>query len=245
MNARTPFVKLRRFGHERKPLVELLLALHAPDGQHARELRHERHAGVSVGEQAAGQAFHGDEADVALLAQGDQLKLAVGGKVAERVLQRFVQAAFHALEGNLELVRRHADMGDLALLLGLEHALVHAGAVAGLVALVDAVELVQVDMVGAQKTKRRFQVFPKPLGRAGLGFSGDGDLTAHALECKADALLAVGIRARRVEERHAAFISTTKQTDCRLLGNALNRQGPERILRRDDTGRPQRNGAHA
>lgn len=79
---------------------------------------------------------------VALLAQGNQLKLAVGGKVAERVLQRFVQAAFHALEGNLELVSRHADMGDLALLFSLEHALVHAGAVAWLVALVDAVELV-------------------------------------------------------------------------------------------------------
>ena len=137
-----PFVKLRRFGHERKPLIELFLALHAPDGQHARELGHERHAGAGVSEQAAGQAFHGDKADVALLAQGNQLKLAVGGKVAERVLQRFVQAAFHALEGNLELVRRHADVGNLALLLGLEHALVHAGAVAWLVALVDAVELV-------------------------------------------------------------------------------------------------------
>jgi len=100
-------------------------------------------------------------------------------------------------------------------------------------------------MVGAQKAQRRFQIFPKRLGRVGLGFSGDGDLTAHALECKADALLAVGIRARRVEERHAALERAAKQRHGVLFGDALNRQGPKRILRRDDTGRPQRNGAHA
>ena len=153
-------------------------------------------------------------------------------------MQRFVQAAFHALEGNLELMRRHADMGDLSLFLGLEHALVHAGAVTWLVALVDAMELVQIDMVGAQKAKRGFQILPKRLGRAGLGFSGDGDLAAHALERKADALLAIGIRTGRVEERHAALERATKQRHGILLGNALNRQRPERILRRCDAGRP-------
>ena len=69
-----------------------------------------------------------------------------------------------------------------------------------------------------------------------LGFGGDGDLVAHALERKADALLAVGIRARRVEERHAALERAAKQRHGVLFGNALNRQRSERILRRDDTG---------
>ena len=128
-------------------------------------------------------------------------------------------------------------MGDLALLFGLEHALVHAGAVAWPIALVDAVELVQVDMVGAQKAQRRFQILPKRLGRAGLGFGGDGDLVAHALERKADALLAVGIRAGGIEKGHAALECETKQRNGVLFGNALNRQRSERILRRDDTGR--------
>ena len=134
-------------------------------------------------------------------------------------------------------MRRHADMGDFSLLLGIEHALVHAGAVAWLVALVDAMELVQVHMIGAQKAQRRFQILPKRLGGAGLGFGGDGDLVAHALERKADAFLAVGVRARRVEERHAALERATKQRHGILLGNTLNRQRSERILRRDDTGR--------
>lgn len=105
-------------------------------------------------------------------------------------------------------------------------------------------ELVQVHVIGAQKAQRRFQILPKRLGRAGLGFSGDGHLIAHALECKADALLAIGLRPRRVEEGHAALERAANQCDGVLLGNALNRQRPERILRRDDTGRSQRNSAH-
>ena len=135
-------------------------------------------------------------------------------------------------------MRGHADMGDLALFLRLEHALVHASAVAGLVALIDAVELVQVDMVGTQKPQRCFQILPKRLGGTRLGFSGDGNLIAHTLERKTDALLAVGVRARRVEERHAALERTAKQRHSVLFGNTLNRQRPERILRRDDAGRP-------
>ena len=47
-----------------KELIQFFLSLDAPDGQHARELGHERHAGAGVGEQAAGQAFHGDELNI-------------------------------------------------------------------------------------------------------------------------------------------------------------------------------------
>lgn len=55
---------------------------------------------------------------------------------------------------HLKLVRRHADVGNLALRFRLKHALVHARSVARRIALVNAMELVDIHVIGAQLLKR-------------------------------------------------------------------------------------------
>ena len=91
-----------------------------------------------------------------------------GRQVAQRELQHFVQAAAHTVERHLQLVRCHAYVAHLALGLRLLHALVHARSVTGSIRLVDAVELMDVDVVRAQLGQRLLKVGPERLGGAAM-----------------------------------------------------------------------------
>lgn len=66
-------------------------------------------------------------------------------------MQSLIKPGFDAFLCHAKLMGGDADMTNLALLFGFQHTLVHAGTVAGTVALVDTVELVDVQIVGFQE----------------------------------------------------------------------------------------------
>ena len=143
-------------GHARRvvdigeELVQFPFTLHAPDGQNSIELRLKGIGCGAVGDQSTGQALHGDKAHICRLALVHQFQLLLTGDIAERELQRLVQTAVNGLVGHLQAVVGDADMPDHALGFGLLHSLVEAGAVAWLRAECGIMELVQVNVIGAQ-----------------------------------------------------------------------------------------------
>ena len=94
-------------------LVQLLFPLHAPDGQHPVVLGLKGVGGGTVGDEPAGKALHGDKAHVGGLALVDQFQLLLTGNVAERELQRLIQAAVNGLVGHRQPVVRDADRLNL------------------------------------------------------------------------------------------------------------------------------------
>ena len=233
------------FVEECQELLELVLALDAPNGQHRGMGGHERHRRLGVRDEPARHRLHADEAYVALGAQLHELLFTLAGKVAERELQCFVQAAFHQVEGNLYLVRGHADMTDLALGLRFQHALIHAAAVSRRPYLVHHVELVHVDVVGLQVRKRGLEVLPELLGRLGLRFRGYIHLVTHTLECNAELFLGIGVGARRIEVAHAAFVCPADNRHRIVKRAPLHRQRSKRVLIDGDSRASQRYLVHS
>ena len=146
---------------EAEPLLQLLRALDAPDGKHVVILRDVGKGGAGVRDEAACQRFHGDQAHVRFAAALGQRGLARRREIAEGILQRFIETGGDDILCNADLMRRDADMADLALRLCLEHGLVHAGAVTGTVALPGHVELVDIDVVALQQAQGRLQIGPE------------------------------------------------------------------------------------
>ena len=85
-------------------LVQLLFPLNAPDGQNALELRFKGIGGGAVGNEAAGQALHGDKTHLMFFAQLYQFQLLLTGNIAERKLQSLVQAALNGFLGHGQAV---------------------------------------------------------------------------------------------------------------------------------------------
>ena len=106
----------------------------------------------------------------------------------------------------MDLMRRCADMTNLALLFRLEQAFVQAGAVTWVVALLDVMQLVDVDVIGSQVRKRRLEVFPQRLGCRRHGLGGDEHLVAHLAEGGTQLRLAVAVGTRGVEIPHTAIV---------------------------------------
>ena len=71
---------------------------------------------------------------------------------------------------------------------------------------------------------------PEALRRLRAGLRRQHDLVAHRRERRAHLLLAVGIRARRVEKVDATVIRLVQQVDRILLSDALDRQAAEAVL---------------
>ena len=155
--------------HERQPLVELALALDSPDGHDVVELRIPGHRSAGVGDEATRHALHADEAHVCRFRRAHELDFALYRQVVERVLEGLVEPRRNCFLGICDLVRRDADMADLALLLCGEHALIHAGAVTGLEDGVGIVELVYIEVIGPQVRKRGLEVSPEGVGCGGAG----------------------------------------------------------------------------
>ena len=151
-------------------------------------------------------------------------------------MQRFIETGGDDILCNADLMRRDADMADLALRLCLEHGLVHAGAVAGAVALTGHVELVDIDVVALQQAQGRFQIGPEVLGRLGGGLRGDIQAVPVPAEGKTELFLAVRIGAGRVEEAHAALAGAAEQADGLVRAHALDGKCAEGVLRNGDAG---------
>ena len=104
-----------------------------------------------IGNQPAGQCFHGNKAHIFFFAARNNFYVFFCGKVAEGELQRFVQPAVNGLMGDFQAVVRNADVADLSLLLRFFHGFIQACAVPGLRAEGRVVELVNVDIVCFQQ----------------------------------------------------------------------------------------------
>lgn len=126
---------------------QLPLPLNAPDGQHMVKLRHPSGSCCGIQDQPAGQRLHGDVAHICLPAALDQGQLLRPGEIAQRKLQRFIKAGVDAVLRHGERVVRQADVADHAPALGLQHAFIHSGTVAGPVTDRRQMELVEVDVV--------------------------------------------------------------------------------------------------
>ena len=78
-------------------------------------------------------------------------------------------------------------------------------------------QLVNVDVIGAQRLKARLQIAPESHSILRHRFGGDCDLIAHSGKRQSQLVFAVGIRARRIKKRHSAFIRTPQKRDRILI----------------------------
>ena len=217
-------------------LVQLLFPLHAPDGQHPVVLGLKSVGGGTVGDEPAGKALHGDKAHVGGLTLVDQFQLLLTGNVAERELQRLIQAAVNGLVGHRQPMVRDADVPDHALGFGLLHGLVQAAAVTGLRAEGRVVELIQVDVIGAQIGQGSVQVLPEVLCILRRRLGGDVHLRADAVKGLAQLDLAVGVGAGGIKKADACLVSLAGQIDGIFLRDALDGQCAEAIFVHRDAG---------
>ena len=169
-----------------------------------------------------------------VLAKLDELYFLLRGQIAERELHRLIKARLHAFKCHFDLMRGHADMTDLALLLGRQHRLVHARAIAGAPALVSAVELVDIDAVRLQQPQRRLKILPEALRGLGMGLRCQIYLVPHAMKCLTKFFLTVTISARRIKIAHAALVCCPQKLYGLRLRHTLNRQSTKAILRHCD-----------
>ena len=221
-------------------LVQLGLPLDAPDGQDAIVLGLEGIGGGTVGDEAAGQALHRDEAHLFLLAEFHKFQFLRAGDVAERELQRLVQTALDGFLRHGQAVVGDADVPDQTLGLRFQRGIVQAGGVSGPGAEGRVVELVDVNVVGAQVFQGGMQILPEILCGFRRRLGGDVDIAADAVERLAQLDLAVGVGAGGIKEADARLVSLAGQMDGVLLGDALDGQGTKAVLVHRDAGAAQR-----
>ena len=129
-----------------------------------------------------------------------------------------------------EAVVRDRNVANFALLFRLERRVVQAVFPVRLRTEGRVVELIDVDVVGLQRAKAGLQVLPESLRRLRAGLRRQHDLVAHRRERRADLLLAVGIRARRVEKVDATVIRLVQQLHRVLLADALDGQAAKSVF---------------
>ena len=222
------FVHGRGIGDVAEELIQLMLTLDAPQGQHAVILGQVCVGRPGIVDQTAGQGLHGKEAHACFPAQLHNLQIGFGGEIAEGELEGFIEAGLDGLLCNAEPVVGDADVADLALGFGLEHGFVQTGAVAGLGAEGRVVELIDVDV--AQVGQADLQIGPELLCCCGGGFGGDKDLLTHLPEGQTHLVLGVGVAPGGVEEPDAAVIGLAQQHDRVIIGHTLYGQRAEAVF---------------
>ena len=232
-----------------------MLPLHAPDGKHVVKLIQPGVAGSGVTEQTTGQALHGDEAHVVLLAQSHQLQILLRCQVAEGKLQRLIEPGLNGLVGHSQTVVGDTDVTDLSLCfelhyivqilgLGLQGRLVEPGTVARLRTEGRIVKLIDINVVSLQHLQTVVQMLPEGLRIPGAGLGGDVDLVPHVVEGQTDLFLAVGVHVGCVKKGEARLVGAAQEPAGVVLADALDGQSTESILGRDDPGAAECNGFH-
>ena len=141
-------------------------------------------------------------------------------------------------------MRRGRNVQDLALPLGLQHALIHARAVVRAIALPGAVELIYIDMVGFEQAQGGIQIAAEALGRGRARLGGQGIFLAAMRDGAANLLLAVAVSAGSVNQVHAAVQRAIEQLARLLKAHALNGQRAEAVLLRSNACAAQGNVLH-
>ena len=141
-------------------------------------------------------------------------------------------------------MRRGRNVQDLALPLGLQHALVHARAVVRAIALPGAVELINIDMIGLKQAQGGIQIVAEALGRGRARLGGQGVFPAAVRDGAADLLLAVAVGAGGVDQIHSAVQRAIEQLARLLKAYALNGQRAEAVLLHNNACAAQGNVRH-
>lgn len=175
-----------------------------------------------------------------LLAEFHKFQFLGAGDVAERELQRLVQTTLDGFLRHGQAVVGDADVPDQALGLRFQCGIVQAGGVSWPGAEGRVVELVDVNVVGAQVFQGGMQVLPESLCGFRRRLGGNVDIAADAVERLAQLDLAVGVGAGGIKEADARLVSLAGQMDGVLLGNALDGQGTKAVLVHRDAGAAQR-----
>lgn len=126
----------------RDELVQLTVALYAPNGKSMVELVEEGIGQSRVGDETASEGFHADEAHVVLVTGFHYLLVVLRGEVAERILQGVIAVTLYGFEGNVLAVVADAYKADFALSFGHAHGVIEALLVTRARAIVGIVELV-------------------------------------------------------------------------------------------------------
>ena len=132
-------------------------------------------------------------------------------------------------------VVRDRNVANFALLFRLERRVVQAVFSTRLRAEGGIVELIDVDVVGFQRAETGLQILPEALRRLRAGLRRQHDLVAHRRERRADLLLAVRIRARRVVKIDAAVIRLVQQIHGVLFADALDGQAAKSVFLNDQS----------
>ena len=131
-----------------------------------------------MGDEAAGEAFHADEAHVGVEGAAHDIEVGLGGEIGEGILQCLVESAFDGFYGDTLAVVGDADVAHFTLTHSLLHGFVESAAVAGTGAESRVVELVEVDIVGLQQAKAGVEIFPEPFGCGGASLGAYNHLVA-------------------------------------------------------------------
>jgi hypothetical protein len=93
--------------------------------------------------------------------------------------------------------------------------------------IVNAVELVQVDIVGIKSFEAKVEVFLNYLSRAGEGLGGDKDIMAPSLDRLADALLAGGVAVSGIKIIDAQFETSSNNGYSVIFRESLDGNAAE------------------
>ena len=228
-------IKRRRVGLERNEFVKFAFALYSPNRGHMVVLCEESVGGGGVVDEAAGQSFHGDESHVVGAAQLHYFLILFRSEVRKRELHGFVQAALDGFASYRKSMVCDANVQHFALTHSLLHGLVKTCTIAGLGTERRVVELVEVDVVGAQQTQTCFKVAPKTFGILGTGFGAYNHTVATVVKGFAEFFLAVGVKTCRIEIIHTGVQRLLSKTDGLSGRDALNGQSPETIARNHES----------
>lgn len=121
--------------------------LDAPDRKQVIILGGESICSGSIGNQAAGQRFHGDKTDIFLFAGVCQSQIGITAEIAEWELQGVIQVGVNGFLCNGQTVVGQSDETDLALLLCFQSGIIKTGVVSWLWTERRIMKLVDVDMI--------------------------------------------------------------------------------------------------
>ena len=138
--------------------------------------------------------------------------------------------------GHRQPVVGDGNVADFPLLFGLQGGVVQAVLPAGLGTEGGIVELIDVDIVGVQKTQAGLQMLPHSLGGLRAGLGGDDHLVPHTGEGIAHLLLTVGVGPCGVKVVHPSVHRLLEQIGGLLLRHPLNGQTAEAVFLNLDTG---------
>ena len=178
--------------------------------------------------EAACHGFHGDEADIQLPGALGQAQLPLIGNDREGILQGIVETAFQGFLRDADAVGGDRNMADGTLLFLLEQPIVDAVLLAGAVDPGGAVQLVDIDVIGAEHFKALLQVLLHDLRGGGGGFGGDDDIPADIAQGLTELKFAIGIGVGGIVEIDTGLIRGAEDGGGFALRDALDGQGAER-----------------